>query len=318
MASRVLITGGAGFIGSHIAEHYARAGADVVVLDVAASAPNLAGIPHRYVQGSVLDADLVARAAEGADYVFHLAAIVSVPRSMESPWECVEINVKGTLAVLEAARAHAVRKVVLSSSAAVYGDDAATPQQEGMRPAPCSPYGISKLDGELYLELYRREHGVGTVSLRYFNVFGPRQDPTSQYAAVVPHFIHRALRDEDLLVHGDGEQTRDFIHVRDVVAANVLAAGAADMHGAYNVARGEKTTVNDLAQTIVEVVGSRSQVRHTPARPGDIRHSVADVSRIAGCGFEAAVGLADGLRETIDFFAFSSDAFQRIADRRGY
>lgn len=264
---------------------------------------NLSGMRLRLVNGSVTDRDTVMEVAAGADFIFHLGAMISVPESMLKPKECVEVNVQGTLNVLDAAHAYGVRKVVLSSSAAIYGDDLQSPKREDMRPAPLSPYGITKLDGEYYLQMYRREYGVDTVSLRHFNVFGPRQDPKSQYAAVVPVFIRRALEDEDLTIHGDGEQTRDFVFVKDVVAANVLAASSPSMHGIYNVARSEKMTINVLAHTIIKTIGSKSKVRYEAERPGDIKHSVADISRIRAAGFEPRHDLADDLRVTIDYFS---------------
>ncbi|MEW6281863.1 MAG: SDR family NAD(P)-dependent oxidoreductase [Candidatus Eremiobacterota bacterium] len=303
---KVLVTGGAGFIGSHIAAHFLSQGAEVVVLDSfrSGSRRNLEELPGaRLVEASVTDPGAVLSAARGADYVFHLAAMVSVPESLEKPEECVDINVVGTLNVLRAARSHGCRKVVLSSSAAVYGDDPELPKRESMRPCPRTPYGITKLDGEYYLEMARTEWGVPTVSLRYFNVYGPRQDPRSQYAAAIPTFASRALKGEDVSIYGDGLQTRDFIYVRDVVAANVLAATNSAMWGTFNVAGGKAVTILELAREIVRRVGSPSRILHGPERPGDIRHSVADVGRIRGFGFEPEIALREGLAATLDFFA---------------
>ncbi|MHB2019253.1 MAG: SDR family oxidoreductase [Candidatus Xenobia bacterium] len=303
--TRVLITGGAGFIGSHIAQHWCDAGAEVLVLDSLRSGHrhNLDALAVRFVEGSITDRELVTTLAEGVDYIFHLAALVSVPESMEKPWDCVDINVNGLLNVLEAARRHQVKKVVHSSSAACYGDDPTVPKLESMRPAPISPYGITKLDGEYYLEMYRREYGVPTTSLRYFNVFGPRQDPKSQYAAVVPIFIERALQSLEIKIYGDGEQTRDFIFVKDVVAANVHAATTPAMSGTYNVGRGGRMTVNELAQTIIGLTRSTSTINHLPERPGDIRHSMADVTRLTSTGWQPRFSLEDGLHSTVEFFA---------------
>ncbi|HEY3997316.1 MAG TPA: NAD-dependent epimerase/dehydratase family protein [Candidatus Xenobia bacterium] len=301
---RVVITGGAGFIGSHLAEHFCALGVEVTVLDSLRSGyrHNLNGLKVDLVEGSVTDAGLVSSVLAGADLVFHLAAMVSVPESLEKPGECVDINVHGTLNVLNAARLHQVRKVVLSSTCAVYGNDPAGPKNEAMRPAPISPYGITKLDGEYYLDLYRAHWGLGTASLRYFNVFGPRQDPKSQYAAVVPIFISRAAKNEDLYIHGDGEQTRDFIFVKDVVTANVQAASHAGTEGIYNVGRGHRVTINDLARKIVDLVGSRSRIKHVPGRAGEIRHSTADISRLTSTGWAPQTDLEAGLRQTVDFF----------------
>lgn len=294
---KVLVTGGAGFIGSHIAHHFQSQGHQVVALDNLRGGRSLVD-DRLLVRGSVTDAALVERLAEGVDFIFHLAALVSVPESLEKPYECVDINVNGTLNVLQAARKHGVRKVVLSSSAAIYGDDPELPKRESMRPAPKTPYAVTKLDGEYYLEMW----DVPTVSLRYFNVYGPGQDPKSQYAAAVPIFVSRAVRGETLTIFGDGGQTRDFIHVRDVVAANVLAATTA-MSGVYNVARGSSLTILELARRIVTELGSPSAIEHGPERPGDIRHSLADVSRITAAGFAPTVELDEGLRETVAWFS---------------
>lgn len=295
---KVLITGGAGFIGSHLARHHLEAGHEVVVLDSLRS--GRCNIDESLLtRGSVTDFELVDRLMAGVESVFHLAALVSVPESLEKPHECVDINVHGTLNVLRAARRHGVQKVVLSSSAAVYGDDPELPKRESMRPAPKTPYAITKLDGEHYLAMAAAEWGVPTVSLRYFNVYGPGQDPASQYAAAVPIFVKRARAGQSITIFGDGGQTRDFIHVRDVVAANVLAATRPDMAGVYNVARGESLTILELARKIVTLLGSSSPIVHGPERPGDIRHSLADVSRLRESGFVPTVALEDGLLETV-------------------
>lgn len=300
---KVVVTGGAGFIGSHIAEHYTKS-CHVVVLDNLRSGyeSNLDGVNVEFVRGSITDPATVEAVLKDATYLFHLAALVSVPESMEKPAETVAINTTGTLNLLESARRHKVKKMVLSSSAAVYGDNPASPKTENMLPEPRSPYAITKLDGEYFFEMYRREFGVPTVCLRYFNVFGPRQDPRSQYAAVVPIFIDRALRGQDLTIYGDGEQTRDFVYVKDVVTANVLLAENS-ASGIFNVARGGRMTINDLARTIISVTRSKSGTRYEPERPGDIRHSQADVGRIKSLGFSPRTELPEGLEQTIEFFA---------------
>ncbi len=305
---KVLVTGGAGFIGHHVATAWRRCGASVVVLDSLRTGKkeNLTHIPAdgglTFIEGSITDLATVKRAMEGCSVVHHLAAQVSVPESMERPLECIEINVHGTLNVLDAAKAAGVSRVVFSSSAAVYGDDPRSPKTEDMTPAPKSPYGITKLDGEYYLKMYSEAHGVPTVSLRYFNVFGPRQDPRSVYAAAVPIFIERALKGLDITIFGDGEQTRDFVYVGDVVAANLLAATAerAGRGEVFNVAQGGRITINELAHTIVRVTGSRSTITHVPERAGDIRHSQASIARIIeGLEFAPKTSLEEGLRDCL-------------------
>ena len=308
---RVLITGGAGFIGHHLCIAWRRRGAEVVVLDNFRTGrrENLAAVEREVgaggvtlVEGSITDPAAVRRAMEGCGVVHHLAAQVSVPESMERPRECVEINVNGLLNVLDEARRQGASRVVFSSSAAVYGDDPRSPKTEDMAPAPKSPYGITKLDGEYYLRMYAEAHGLPCVSLRYFNVFGPRQDPRSQYAAAVPIFIERALADRTITVFGDGEQTRDFVYVEDVAAANILAAtsDAAGRGEVFNVAQGGRITVSDLVRTIRELTGSACAVEHVAERPGDIRHSRASIERIQrALGFTPATALPEGLRATI-------------------
>lgn len=300
---RILITGGAGFIGSHIADHYSGR-CEVRILDNLRSGhvTNLDGLDVEFVEGSVLDRRVVRQALDGVEAVFHLAALVSVPESMERPAECVDINVHGLLTVLEEARDAGVRKLCFSSSAAVYGDDPEVPTSEEALPAPRSPYAITKLSGEHYCELFRREGWLNTACLRYFNVFGPRQDPNSQYAAAVPIFITKALRKETLTIFGDGEQTRDFVFVKDVVAANAHFAENPDLCGVYNVAYGGRRTVNDLAQRILRLTGSKSTVVHAPERPGDVRHSCASVERLSKTAFQGTADFDSGLDQTIRAF----------------
>jgi len=300
---RILVTGGAGFIGSHIVEHF-QGQAEIRVLDNLRSGRlhNLEGLQHVFIEGSVTDRALVREALQGTDYVFHLAAMISVPESMEKPVECVEINTIGTLIVLEEAARAGIKKLCFSSSAAIYGDNPVVPKLETMLPEPRSPYAVTKLDGEHYCELFRREGRLNTACLRYFNVFGPRQDPGSQYAAAVPIFVHRAIRNEDITVYGDGEQTRDFIFVKDIVAANACLAARPETRGVYNVAYGGRITINDLAKRIVALTGSTSHIVHGPVRAGDVRHSTAAVGRLAKTGFEPETGFDSGLAATIDYF----------------
>jgi len=308
---RVLITGGAGFIGHHLAIAWHRLGAHVVVLDNfrTGKRANIDAVleatgRERFtlLEGSVTDRAAVRDAMHGCSIVHHLAAQVSVPESVEHPDECVAINVNGTLNVLEAARAEGVKRVVFSSSAAVYGDDPRSPKTEDMLPSPKSPYGITKLDGELYLRMFAELHGVPTVSLRYFNVFGPRQDPKSVYAAAVPIFIQRALANDTITVFGDGEQTRDFVYVEDVAQANMLAAerDSVGRGEVFNVAQGGRITINDLVARVCTLTSSKSRVEHAPERAGDIKHSQSSIDRIrTALAFEPSVGLDEGLRRTI-------------------
>jgi UDP-glucose 4-epimerase len=303
---KVVITGGAGFIGSHIAEYWIGRGAEVHVIDNLRSGhlKNVALFPgivfHR---GSITDRDLVFSVLENASYVHHLAAMISVPESVDKPMECVEINVKGLINVLDAAREHNVRKVVHSSSAAVYGDNPESPKLTSMRPMPKSPYGITKLDGEYYLEMYRESFKLGAVSLRYFNVFGPRQDPQSQYAAAIPIFVSKALKNEPITIYGDGMQTRDFVFVKDVVNANVAAATKPEAHGVYNVANGSAITIKELAELIIRETSSQSRIVFEEERPGDIKHSLASIKdTVEGLGFKPGFNLMDGLKETISYF----------------
>jgi UDP-glucose 4-epimerase len=301
---KILVTGGAGFIGSHIVEHFqGRAG--VRVLDNLASGlqPNLAGLKCEFIQGSILDRELVARAVQGVDIIFHLAAMVSVPVSVQKPLACVEVNTTGTIVLLEAAARAKVKKFIFSSSAAIYGNNPAVPKIETMTPEPESPYASTKLDGEFYCRMFAREAGLPAVCLRYFNVFGPRQNPRSQYAAAVPVFIDRALKNEPLTIHGDGTQTRDFIFVKDVAAANAHFALNSPATGVFNVASGQAITINELAETIRRLAGSRSKIVHAATRTGDVKHSVADTGKLRAAGFVPATAFADALPATLRHFA---------------
>jgi UDP-glucose 4-epimerase len=305
---KILVTGGAGFIGSHIVEHF-QGRATVRVLDNLRSGfqHNLAGFQHEFIEASILDRDAVRRAVQGVDYVFHLAAMISVPESMANPVECDEINTKGSLIVLEEAARAGVKKLILSSSAAIYGDNPVVPKLETMLPEPKSPYAITKLDGEYYCRMFTEEKRLPTACLRYFNVFGPRQDPKSQYAAAVPIFIHRALKNETIAIYGDGGQTRDFIYVKDIAAANAYFATESPDTGVFNVAYGKKITINELCKTICRLTDSKSEIKHAPERAGDVKHSMAGVEKIRTAGFVPHGNLADGLKETIKFFKQGRD-----------
>ncbi|MFA5688831.1 MAG: NAD-dependent epimerase/dehydratase family protein [Kiritimatiellales bacterium] len=300
---RVLITGGAGFIGSHIAEYF-QGKADVRILDNLRTGyrENLAGMNCEFIEGSITDRAAVRSAVAGVDYIFHLAAMISVPESMEKPAECVELNTLGTLTVLEEAARAGVKKLCLSSSAAIYGNNPVVPKLETMLPEPKSPYAVTKLDGEYYCEMFANEGELKTASMRYFNVFGPRQDPGSAYAAAVPIFIHRAVKNETITIYGDGEQTRDFIFVKDIVAANVFLALNENLSGVYNVAYGGSLTINELAKRIIQLTGSSSEIIYAPERAGDVKHSKASPEKISTAGFRPEFNLETGLQQTIEFF----------------
>lgn len=305
MTRTVLVTGGAGFIGSHVVEHALAKGFRVRVLDnlSTGSEANLAHLKgdvtlHR---ADVRDTESLGSVFEGVDTVFHLAAFISVPGSVADPRTADAINIGGTLNVLLAARDTGVRRVVFSSSAAVYGEPQELPLTESALTKPGSPYGLEKLYGEHMCRLFTELYGLETVSLRYFNVYGPRQNPASEYAAVVPKFIQAMLSGKRAIIYGDGQQTRDFLFVEEVARANLLAADAPGAVGhALNVASGAGISVEELHRVIQGLVGHKLDAVHADPRPGDIRHSVASV-RLAEqlLGFRASVSLEEGLTRTV-------------------
>jgi UDP-glucose 4-epimerase len=302
---KYIVTGGAGFIGSFIVEAVAGSH-EVVVIDNFSSgkSENMSGFPEnvRFIRGSITNLSLLMDAFKGADGVFHLAAIASVARSVDDPLATHETNLTGTLNVLLAARNCGVRKVVFSSSSAVYGDEQTLPKRENMPPAPLSPYAVSKLAGEYYCTVFSELFGVKTVSLRYFNVFGPRQDPHSEYAAVIPKFITRLIDNQPPLIFGDGRQTRDFVYIKDVVQANLLAMQS-PVTGTFNIGSGQKIDLNTLAGTLAEIMKVNLNPIHEKSRMGDIRDSVSDVSAAKNAfGFQNRYSLDEGLRETITWF----------------
>ncbi len=301
---KILITGGSGFIGSHIVEHYQGKAEEIRVLDNLRTGyrKNLDGLKVSFIEGSVTDREVVAKAVEGVDYIFHMAALVSVPESMAKPGECVDINVHGLLNVLEAAAAAKVKKLVFASSAAIYGDNPTVPKLESMLPEPKSPYAITKLDGEFYLDLFNRERGLETAGIRFFNVFGPRQDPKGAYAAAVPIFIEKALKGEDITVYGDGEQTRDFIYVKDIVGALSFAVETPGVTGVFNAGYGGQMTINDLAGKIIAASGSGSKVLHGPERAGDVKHSRSSAAKLLEAGWVPKHSLDEALATTLEFF----------------
>ena len=292
---KILLTGGAGFIGSHIVEHY-QGKAQIRVLDNLRSGNlnNLKGFDYEFIQGDICDRETVKKAVEGVDYIFHLAAMISVPESMTEIVECNRINSLGMITVLEEAAKAGVKKLCLSTSAALYGNNPVCPKVETMFPEPKSPYAITKLDDEYYCQMFCNEGKLQTACLRYFNVFGPRQNPKSAYAAAVPIFITKALNNEDITIFGDGEQTRDFIFVKDIAAANAFMAEH-DFTGVYNIAYGGRMTINYLAQKIIEILGSKSKIVHLPERAGDVKHSSACVDKLMATGFKPSYTFDQGL-----------------------
>jgi UDP-glucose 4-epimerase len=300
---RVLVTGGAGFIGRHISDYF-QDRAEVRVIDNLRSGfkSNLFGLKCRFIVGSILDRDLVREAMKGVDFVFHLAAMVSVQESMQKPNECAEINTRGTAIVLEEAAQARVKKLIFSSSAAIYGDNPAIPQIESIPAEPKSPYATSKYEAERHCHAFTDEGRLATVSLRYFNVFGPYQNPRSEYSAVVPAFVAKATSNEPIMIFGDGQQTRDFIYVDDVVAANAFFALESQATGIFNVACGRTISVTDLALTIRKLTKSSCTIDYGPERSGDVKHSVASIDKMYAAGFGPVCDLTGGLRATIEFF----------------
>jgi nucleoside-diphosphate-sugar epimerase len=305
--STVLITGIAGFIGSSIARALLDEGATVRGLDnlSTGSMANLEEIGSRidFRRADVLDQKAVQDACAGVDYVFHEAAIPSVPKSVDDPIGTNGPNLTGTLHVLEAARKAGVKRVLYAASSAAYGDAPELPKTEAMLPAPLSPYAVQKIAGEHYLASYYRVYGVETVSLRYFNIFGPRQDPSSQYSGVLARFISLMLAGETPMIFGDGETSRDFTYIDNVVSANLLAAKApaANVAGrVFNVATGERTTLLEAFREIKRITGYTGEVKHAPEREGDIKHSLADISAARNAfGYKVVADLAYGLEKTI-------------------
>lgn len=301
---KVIVTGGAGFIGSNLAEELSTNN-DVIIIDDLSTGreQNIADLlkweKARFIRGSILDLELLQQVFSGAHFVFHQAAIPSVQRTIESPSVSSEVNVNGTLNVLLAARDNGVKKVIYASSSSVYGSTPTIPKHEAMCPNPQSPYAISKLVGEYYCQVFQQVYGLATVCLRYFNIYGPRQDPDSQYAAVIPVFIKNLSEDKPPIIFGDGSQTRDFTFVADVVMANIRAA-ASNATGFFNIGRGESISINQLARLIADVMGKHIEPIYQTARPGDVKYSLADISMArAMMGYEPKYSLEEGLRETM-------------------
>src|ERR1044071_2578389 len=304
----VVVTGGAGFIGSHIAETAAASGAKVRIIDDLSTGhrenvEELSG-DIEFIEGSVADLELINRALKDAEVVFHEAAIPSVPRSVENPEQSHIASVDGTFHLLQAARQQNVRRVVYAASSSAYGDQPTLPKVEDMAPDPLSPYAVAKLVGEYYCQVFTRFYGLETVSLRYFNVFGPRQDPGSQYSGVVSRFISALLSGERPVIYGDGEQSRDFTYIDNVVGANLRAATSADAAGkVINVANGERITLNELLDELKDLTGKQDvTAEYLEPRVGDLRNSLADISLAPQLlGYESKVDLREGLQRNIDW-----------------
>lgn len=306
--ARILITGGAGFIGSNIAHAALDKGYDVAVLDDMSTGrqENLSGTSGKItlVKASILDMKKLAAAMRGVDYVLHQAALASVPRSVKNPVDTNNVNVGGTLNVLLAAREAGVKRVVCASSSSVYGNLEKLPKKEDMKPCPESPYAVSKLAAEQYAMSFHSVYGLETVALRYFNVYGPRQDPDSQYAAVMPIFIRAMLAGKSPVMFGDGNQTRDFTFVEDVVQANFRAMEAPNAAGlAFNIAFGKRITLNNLVEKINEVTGKSINPAYDKERPGDVKHSLADISLAKKVlGYSPEYSVDDGLVKTVEWY----------------
>lgn len=302
-----LVTGGAGFIGSNIVKELLRRGEKVRVLDNFATGKRENLLPFNgnpnleVIEGDLRSFHIVRDAVRGCDYVLHQGALPSVPRSIKDPITSNEVNINGTLHILEAAREFGVKRVVFASSSSVYGNNATLPKVETMPVAPLSPYALTKYAGERYCQVFHALYGVETVALRYFNVFGPNQDPTSQYSAVIPKFIKMIKEGRRPVIYGDGTQSRDFTYVSNNVEANLLACTAPDVAGeVFNIACGERYTLLDLVHTINEILGTRVEPLFEPPRPGDVKHSLADIEKAKRMlGFEVKVKFREGLENII-------------------
>ncbi len=306
--AKVLVTGGAGFIGSHIAEALVNRGHQVRVLDNLSTGhlSNMADFRDRieFIQGDLLDMPTVVRAVEGVQYVFHQAALASVPRSVERPLDTHAACVTGTLNLLDAARRAGVERLVYAASSSAYGDQPFASKREADLPSPISPYGAAKLAGEYYCQAFTATYGFPTVCLRYFNVFGPRQDPNSPYSAVIPLFITAMVSGRQPVIYGDGRQSRDFTYVANVVEANLLAAEAPGVAGrVFNIANGRSTDLLTLLSTLNRLLGMNVEPRFAPPRPGDVRESMADITLARKLlGYEPKVDFEEGLRLSIAYY----------------
>jgi nucleoside-diphosphate-sugar epimerase len=312
LTSKVLVTGGAGFIGSNLADELIRQGAKVSIIDdlSTGSRENLEEIrgDFEFFHGDINDAALLKKAVSGAEIVFHQAALPSVPRSVENPSETHRVCVDGTFNVLLAAKENAVRRFVYAASSSAYGDQPTLPKVETMSPDPLSPYAVAKLTGELYCRSFNNVYGLETMALRYFNVFGPRQNPSSMYSGVISRFIDALMKGTTPIIFGDGEQSRDFTYVANVVDANIRASQASEGLGrTVNVANGDRVSLNQLLEVLKRITGNPDvTAEYKPARTGDVKHSQADNQRaVEWLGYQELVGLEEGLRRTIDWWKSS-------------
>ena len=308
MSDQFLVTGGAGFIGYHLVRRLLADGGRIRVIDNLSTGKRERlrdlGSAIEFIEGDLADPSMCENALSGVDFVLHQAAVPSVQRSVNNPIETNKANITSTLNLLEGCRKHGVRRVVYASSSSAYGDTPVLPKREDMPPNPLSPYALQKFVGERYCQLYFRLYGLETVSLRYFNVFGPSQDPYSEYSAVIPKFATRLQRGESIVVYGDGEQSRDFTYVDNVVEANILALRAPRAAGSViNVGCGERITLNRLIKILEEILEAQATVDYQPARPGDVRDSLADISLAQDLlGYQPKVSVAEGLRRTVAWF----------------
>ena len=306
--SLYLVTGGAGFIGSHIVDKLVQLGEKVRVLDnfVTGKKENLSKSINKIelINGDIRDRKKLQVALKSVDFVLHQAALRSVPRSVDDPISTNDVNITGTLLLLEQSRKCKVQRVVYAASSSAYGDSPELPKKETQLPAPVSPYAVSKLAGEYYCSMYNKLYGLETISLRYFNVFGPRQDPASEYAAVVPKFIELALKGKTLEIHSDGLQSRDFSYIDNVVSANLLAVKSKKGIGeVFNIACGEKWTILDIAETIGRIIDKKLKYHHTQTRKGDVRHTLADISKAKKMlGYKIITNFEEGMRKTVEYF----------------
>jgi len=317
VSDQFLVTGGAGFIGSHLVRRLLADGGRVRVIDNLATGKrerlrDLEGAIE-FIEGDLADPSMCENALSGIDCVFHQAAVPSVQRSVKNPIETNKANVTSTLNLLEGCRKHGVRRIVYASSSSTYGDTPVLPKREDMPPNPLSPYALQKFVGERYCQLYFRLYGLETVSLRYFNVFGPSQDPYSEYSAVIPKFATRLRQGESIVVYGNGEQSRDFTYVDNVVEANILALRAPRAAGSViNVGCGERITLNRLIKILEEILEVQATVDYQPARPGDVRDSLADISLAQDLlGYQPKVAVAEGLRRTVAWFTSNAKGAER-------